>query len=269
MCKRAEIIVFNVGFGDAIYIEIIEGDETIKTFLIDCGYPNKIEAGLKYLHDKRKEINYIILTHKHSDHIAGLIKVLGEGFEVKNVIMRMDDIERSASESNRRMLEALDEKNGFFLDLFHSKAKRILSDFVVLYPIEGEAKVHCKANRNSIALALGINDKYLLFMGDATKAEEKIILNRQEIYAQKGMELSKACYVKIGHHGSKSSTGLPFIESLSKNTKNVGIISCNYGGPPPHKKIIEGRWKGELKYTRDAHVQGFIKVKFDEDVECL
>ena len=167
------------------------------------------------------------------------------------------------------MLEELDEKNGFFLDLFHSKAKRILSDFVVLYPIEGEAKVHCKANRNSIVLALGVNDKYFLFMGDATKAEEKIILNRKAIYASKGMELSKACFVKIGHHGSKTSTGLPFIESLSKNIKNVGIISCNDGGPPPHKEIIEGRWKGELKYTRDAHGQGFIKLEFDGDVEYL
>ena len=74
--KEADIIIFDVAFGDAIYIQIKEGNNVKHSILIDSGYAKHAKKYLAYLSKERLGIDYIIITHKHTDHFAGVKTIL-------------------------------------------------------------------------------------------------------------------------------------------------------------------------------------------------
>ncbi len=257
--KKAEVIVFDVGFGDAIFIKIIDenNDKTIKScrsFLIDCGYPGKTKECLDSLYAKNCDVDYLILTHKHSDHIAGAESAITDKrFNIKNVIMRTDDLAKCKGKKYRNFLNYLVAERPDFVvyDLYSTKVGEILEDFTVLYPEKENHPVSENQNKNSIVLALNINDNYSLFMGDATSAEEKIIIKDKKI------DFAKVTYVKIGHHGSKTSTGKKFARTFKYGVIKKGIVSCKFSGsPPPHYRELNMHWKYDLEFTEDENVCG-------------
>lgn len=243
MSKTINIIVFNVGFGDAIYVRI-EDKSGIRSFLIDCGYGYHTDHYLDYLVERGWKINYIILTHKHSDHIDGIEDIMSNpNFKIDKVIMRFDDIDKTPSRNNIDMLKRI-KKIG--IDLFTDEAKDILKDFKVLYPLGKKCDVHDKPNHNSIVLSLNIGDKIFLLTGDITKEEETVMLGKADI------NYSKVKYVKIAHHGSNGSTSNEFIQAVSSGGYVEGYISCSKNNRKlPHKEMMN-RWHGNIERTRNS-----------------
>lgn len=85
--KMAEIIVFDVGLGDCLHIQVFPGifkGETSTSYLVDTGR----KKWYAYIHNKLgqlgKTVDYIVLTHEHGDHIAGCEEFL-KAYDVKKL----------------------------------------------------------------------------------------------------------------------------------------------------------------------------------------
>lgn len=258
--KEADIIIFDVAFGDAIYIQIKEDKKTKHSILIDSGYAKYTSKYLSYLIKEGLGIDYLVITHKHTDHFAGIKGIIEDSnFDIKGIITRIDD-ENNWSKSYKQLNDFLIEENYPVYDIFSEKAGEILEDFEILYPFSGVRNpVSDNENQNSIVLALNLQNGFFMFMGDATVKEESLLL------AKKQIDFENVYGVKIGHHGSETSTGAEFIKALQAeyNLRKYGFVSCNNSdNPPPHEKIKIEWLPNVLEYTEIKTTKNNIRVHF-------
>ena len=107
--KEAEITIRDIGFGDSIYVKVKRESNAAVTYLIDTGY--LIDSAVyskKLSEDGIKNINTLILTHKHSDHISATSFIVDEyeSFELKNIFLSFKD-RFFASKKNARVSNKL------------------------------------------------------------------------------------------------------------------------------------------------------------------
>ncbi len=164
-----------------------------------------------------KEVDVVVATHPHSDHIGGLIEVLHQ-IRVKEV---WTNGQAHTTKTFEDFLTAVDRSGAKY-----SEAKRgdiiALGDlkFQVLNPGPTLAD---DMNRNSIVLCLVYGRIAFLFTGDADSfAESEILATKQAI---------KATVLKLGHHGSSSSSSLAFLKAVAPE---VAIYSAGAGNPYGH-----------------------------------
>lgn len=203
-----EIHIIDVGQGDSILIKTPNS----KTLLIDGG-TNESERIVKgYLKKhKIKTIDFLIATHPDSDHIGGLDAVVNK-FNVKGLYLPEQTI---TSNSYNDLISACNQKqvplnyvykgNNFSIDNY--------IDLFVLSP----SYIQDDNNLNSIVFKLSFKNKSFLFTGDAESSNESDIIN--------SFNLEDIDFLKVGHHGSKSSTTSEF---LDETTPDVAVISCGY-----------------------------------------
>lgn len=242
MVEKAEIYILDVGFGDAIFIKVYSLDNEVKTFLIDTGRKKHIENYNKFL--KSEHVNCLIITHKHGDHMAYALEIIKEynEYELDSVFMRLKDDEYGSLTNHKFCNDIKDFVKNENINLFDISDKKAFDvnlsayGFSLLYPRRNDEIYIDNPNRNSIVLSLNINDNYVLFMGDATADEEKLIINREEKF-----EWNKVKIIKVGHHGSDTSSE----EQLLKKIKNIeyGVLSVskNKTHGLPNNNFLE-RW---------------------------
>lgn len=203
----------NVGQGDSILILSPEG----MIVLIDGGSAST--GVVTYLRGLGvRKIDLMVATHPHEDHIGGLTQVL-ETMPVSRVLTNGEAYTTVAYE---HFLDAISSSGAEY-----SEAKRgdIISlgdlTFSVLNP---GGTLGDEPNENSIVLRMVYGATTFLFMGDAGKVSESIIL-------ASGMSV-KADILKIGHHGSCTATSAAFVRKVQPV---VGIYSAGvdnqYGFP--------------------------------------
>jgi len=195
---------FNVGQGDAVLIQ----DENLN-ILIDGGDNNSgIVDELKIL--AVDTLHWVIATHPHADHIAGLIDVL-QTFPVLNVLdPGVDHTSRVYSNYHELVnARALSYTRGFA-----GWSCSLANDFSmeVLHP---DTLTQNDINNSSLVLRMQMGDTYALFTGDAEHEAEKAILAR-------GLDIDSDI-IKVGHHGSKTSSSNDFIAAVSPEW---GVILC-------------------------------------------
>ena len=211
-----EIFYLDVGQGDCIYIMLPNGE----TVLIDAGEATASGDILKSLKDNndKRIIDYVIATHPHSDHIGGMAAIL-EDFAVKNIWMP-DAIH--TTETFEGLLDIIAAKG---LKIQIAEAGKILFDYGNL---KAEFLAPCGSsysdlNNYSAVLLLTYNDRRFLFMGDAeSESEAEILATGRDIFAD---------VLKVGHHGSSTSTTKVFIENVSPQ---YAVISCGIGNSYGH-----------------------------------
>ena len=263
----AEIHIFDVGFGESIYVKVTKSDNSETSYLIDTGYAknkDKFKRMLKY--KNIVTIDNLILTHKHSDHIS-FAKYWLENFEsigLKNIFLDLRDLEY-CSETSKKLSESLlnlqGEKRLNVFDIRDDRAINALMDFKVLYPIKGSMRINDDENRNSIVLLLCVGKYGVLFTGDATIKEENIFL--EEIKKKK----HKICVLKVGHHGSKGSTGEELIRYIKDDIQYAFVsadVNRRYNLP---SKCFEQRWK--LLTKKNASDLYYTEYKFDGSKQDL
>lgn len=211
--KNLEVYYIDVGQGDSIFIISPEG----KTILIDGG--EKDSNVTDFLKSRKiKTIDVLIATHPHSDHIGGLVDVV-KNYNVKSVYMPNITHTTKAFEN---LLLAIKEKN----------LKIKLAYEGVTLPIEGIDAVFVSPqkdikndnlNEYSAVLKLTYKDTSFLFTGDAENGSEQRMLSSEQNI--------KVDVLKVGHHGSKSSTSTTF---LNKVNPKYAIISCGAGNKYGH-----------------------------------
>jgi competence protein ComEC len=249
---KLNIDFIDVGQGDSIFISLPNG----KNALIDTGEGDET---VRFLKSKGvKTIDYLIATHPHADHIGGMAAVINT-FNVKSMYMT-NAVHTTKTFEN--LLDAIEQKG---LSINTVSAGLSLFDFgnVKAEFIAPNSESYSNLNNYSAVLLLSYNNNRFLFMGDAEREEEAKILS-------KSYDIS-ADVIKIGHHGSSSSSSLAFINAVKPK---YAVISCGaenlYGHPDlvtlailSNTKILRTDLNGNIVFTSDGNKISYKTDKKD------
>ncbi len=244
--KYLEVTFFDVGQGDAIFIETPQRHQ----ILIDGGPDTKILEKLgKKMPFWDRTIDLIVLTHPEYDHMVGLLEVL-KRYKVENVLWTGVVRETSEYEEWMKLLEK--EKARIIFAQAGQKVTCTLCyhgkwEFLVLFPQESiVGKIQKRSSNNtSVVSKLVMAKTRVLFNGDIEKeVESKLITNQIDL---------KAEVLKIAHHGSKTSTSEDFINAVSPQ---IAVISVGRNNPygHPDSEILKTLQNKKIKVLRtDKH----------------
>ncbi len=242
-----EVYFLNVGQGDAIFIQTPSGNQV----LIDGGPDNAVIGELsKIMPFNDRSIDLVILTHPDADHLNGLIEVL-ERYEVKHILEYPIPHKSVAYDQwNQLKPEAqiMTAWAGQTIDL------GLGATIQILYPFkEGEPKT--KSNNNSIVAKLMYGEHTLLLTGDIEALVEKEL-----VYKKVGLD---ADFLKLPHHGSKTSSAQNFLDAISPMVTFIMVgLDNKYGHP--HSSVIERLEKSGIKYYR-TDTDDTIKLILDNN----
>ncbi|MBK1813685.1 MBL fold metallo-hydrolase [Clostridium sp. YIM B02505] len=244
--EKLVVHYIDVGQGDSILIQTKE-----KNFLIDAGPKENEDKLLSYLKKLNiKRLDYVIATHPHEDHIGGMTNII-KAYDIGKFYAPKVT---NTTKTFQNMMLALKDKNmnvnvlkpgmGGNIDLGENTKVEVFSP---------NSSKYDDLNNYSPIIKVTYGKNSFLFTGDAEKLEENEVL-------QKKYDI-KADVLKVGHHGSSSSTGRDF---LSKVSPSIAVISCgkdnDYGHP--HKETLKTLGDGKVKVYR-TDVSGTIVIISD------
>ena len=192
--------------------------------LVDGGEPADGVFVVDYLRQQGVDrLDYVIATHPDADHIGGLPEVL-KTFPVEHLLMRyMDEDNTPTSYSYERLLTVLLERD---IPVTEAAPGQQYPLGEAALDILGPADTFSETNNMSVVCRVMFGQRRFLLMGDAEKKAEKALL-------KSGADV-QADVLKVGHHGSQSSTGSAFLKAVSPAH---AVISCGinnrYGHPHP------------------------------------
>ncbi len=219
---RLIVTYLDVGQADSILIQEPSG----KTMMIDAGNNNDAEYVIDYLNKLQiNRIDYLIGTHPHEDHIGSMDKVI-DNFDIGTIYMpkkisntkTFEDVLKSIKNKNLKVTAPV-PGNVFSL----GKAK-----CTILSPISDE---YSNTNNYSITVKVEYGKTSFLFTGDAEKEPE------QEMIKMWGNDL-KADVLKVGHHGSSSSSTDEFLEKVNPSLAVISVGKDNDYNHP-HEETLE------------------------------
>lgn len=197
------------------FIDIGQGDSTLinvnnKNILIDSG-PNSAESDLiSYLKkNKIKKLDYLITTHPHEDHIGNIDSIL-KTFKVENFLAPKAIYD---SKDFKNMIIALKEKNMNIDILSNNSSKINLGENIKVDIFSSKSTNHENINNYSPLIKISFINTSFLFTGDAEEELEQELLDNN----------IDSDVLKVGHHGSSTSSSESF---LSKVSPNISVISC-------------------------------------------
>ena len=222
--NNAYIYFFDVGQGDSSLIVSSKHKEVI---LIDTGglfdnyYP--IENIINFLKSIGiTKINYLILTHGDYDHM-GYSSYLINNYKVKNVIFNKGTF----NDLELELIDILNKKN----ITYYQSLEYLNINNSKLYFLNKE--IYNNENDNSSVLYLKLSNYKFIFMGDASiDVENKLI---------KTYSLNNIDVLKVGHHGSKTSSSKDFINYINPKYSIISVGKNNLFGHPNKEalKILE------------------------------
>jgi beta-lactamase superfamily II metal-dependent hydrolase len=212
-----KIHYIDVGQGDCELIQIED-----KNILIDAGTSDK--KALDYLKSIGiKKIDYAIATHPHEDHIGSMDDVI-KAFDIVNFYAPKATTNTKTFENMVKALKAKDLKMSV-----PKIGEEITVGNAILTFLAPNGDRYEDLNNNSIVVKLKYGNNSFIFMGDAEDISEGEILKKQ-------LDI-KADILKIGHHGSRSSTTQEFLDKVNPK---YAVISCEKGNDygHPHKETL-------------------------------
>lgn len=245
--KDLTVEYIDIGQGDCSLIRLPDG----RNMLIDGGTQataNQLTEHLKNLNIT--DIDILVATHPHEDHIGGLDNVINN-FSIGEVFMpQISKEDMPTTRIYEQFLEAVKAKG---CSVTRAAAGTVISneEHLEICCLSPASSNYGNLNNYSVVIKMTYYDITFLFMGDAETEIEKQIMKD---YPDLGADV-----IKVGHHGSVTSSSAKFIKQISPA---VAIISCGidnrYGHPRP--EILSRYQKsGADIYRTDK--QGNITVK--------
>ncbi|MFH1037148.1 MAG: MBL fold metallo-hydrolase [PVC group bacterium] len=211
-----EIHFIDVGQGDCTLIRCPSGE----TILIDGGRIWVYSFLIDYLRRAGvKKIDLLVVSHPHGDHYGGLFKVL-ETFPITTLL---DSGKEDTSEHYERYLQTVKSHDDILFKLARAGDRLSFGD-VQLLIMHPSYRLLESPNNCSIVVKLVYGDESFLFTGDAEEEAEMEMLSR-------GCNL-KSGVLKIGHHGSRTSTGSSFLSRVAPREAVIPVGENNSYGHP-------------------------------------
>lgn len=259
--EKVEILAFAQESADCIHITI--NDEL--GILIDTGKSKYYDIIATKLDKNKKKINYIIITHNHGDHLGAFLKLYDKYMIKENfagIIFWMNEgLENTLL--TKKVIRKIRENDIVFYNPFDSEISNTLfnDNIKILTPILGSKYNPTYLNKNSIVISIKIGDKYIILTGDATVEEEKYIVDRYKHI------LNNIIVVKLGHHGSDTSTCDQYISKLKLSGIKKVFCSCRstWNTNPPNSDLIR---KIENELSQEVLCTGRDGKKEDINIIC-
>ncbi len=205
----------DVGQGDSILAKLTGG----RTMLIDAGTGSKADDLMKYLKSAGvTKIDYLIATHPHEDHIGGMDDII-KAFDIGAVYMPKATANTKAFEN---LLLAIKDK-GLSVNTAKAGVTLIDEEDLNVRFLAPNAEAYKELNDYSAVTKITYGSTAFLLCGDAEKFSENEIL-------ASGADVA-ASVLKVGHHGSSTSSGKEF---LAKVSPKIAVISLGKGNSYGH-----------------------------------
>ena len=243
LIANPHITFLDVGQGDCSIIILPKG----KTILVDTGgfYNDKGKISknkiIPYLNSNGiSSIEYLIITHGDQDHIGGALTLV-ENFKVEKVIFNCGEF----NELEKDLIKVLDKKK----IPYYSCIKELNIDDNKLYFLNN--KDYGNENDNSSVIYTELNGYKFMFMGDAgIEVEEDLI----EKYNLKDTDV-----LKVGHHGSKTSSGKEFVGVINPKHSIISVGKNNRYGHP-NDSVLQNLNDSKI-YRTDQDGSIMFKIK--------
>jgi len=231
----------DVGQGDASFIEFPNKE----VMLIDAGEKEYGEIVKNYISNLGyKNIDYVIGTHPHSDHIGGLQEII-ENFNVSKVYLP------NASNNTNTFMDLVKSiKDNSSLYEGKKGIDIVDKDNLKVSIIAPSVIDDDNLNNNSIVLKIIYNNNSFLFTGDIESDLERQILDEVNVDV-----------IKVSHHGSDTSSCQEFVNSVSSKYAIISVGKDNSYNHPSNE--ILNRWENSGSKIYRTDELGNIVVKSD------
>lgn len=224
-----EVVMFEVGEADCHLIKYPYNKNTI---LIDTGkneYKIKNEV-IPYLKSIGiKKIDYLIITHGDLDHIGGSITLINN-FQVKNVILNKGTF----TDLEKELIKNLNKKK----IPYQININKINLSNHTIYLLNNTK--YNNENDNSIITYFTYQKYKFLYMGDASITTEDNLLENYN--------LNNISILKVGHHGSNTSSSKDFISQINPSISLISVGENNIYHHP-NKEVINNLFKSRIYRT--------------------
>ena len=245
--------MIDVGQGDSILIELPHSQNV----LIDTGGKNKYKI-TKWKKRKKeysiskdtiipllksfgiKKLSVLILSHGDYDHIGEAINLVNN-FKIEKVIFNCGEY----NDLEQKLIKVLDKKK----IQYYSCIKELSIDENKLYFLQ--TKEYDNENDNSNVIYTDLNGYKFMFMGDASMLTEKEIMNKYN--------LSNIDILKVGHHGSNTSSSKEFINKINPKYSIISVGKNNHYGHP-NKEVLDNLINSKI-YRTDKDGSIMFKIK--------
>lgn len=242
------VTVLDVGQGDAILMELPYNRGNI---LIDTGgnlmnledYDYNISKNtlIPYLKSRGiQKLDFLLFTHGDFDHMGEAFYLVNH-FPIEKVIFNPDGY----NELEQELIKILDEKR---IEYCQNIKELNLKGHKIYFL---NHKLYDNENDNSNVLYFDYNGVKMLFMGDAGIEVEEDILKKYD--------LTDIDILKVGHHGSKTSSSEEFISSIHPKYSIISVGKNNWYGHP-HDKVLENL-SNSMIYRTDLNGSMMFKIK--------
>ncbi len=242
--NNLQISFLDVGQGDSILLQTPRGGK----ILIDGGRDKKVLQELgRTLPLLSKNIELVIATHDDADHITGLLDVLKK-YQVKVLLYPLPN---STSGLSQELIKITKERN---VKVVHAIKPMIIKTedgviLKILFPVknmDSEISVgsylEVAGNDASIVTQIIFGEIKILLTGDLPQTGEKFLVNKYG-------ESLKSNILKLGHHGSDSSSNPEFLQIVKPEVAIVSAGKNNSFGHP-HRSVVELVEKFGIKILR-------------------
>jgi len=220
---KLSVHFINVGQGDSILLQLPDN----QTMLIDAGPTEAGPTVVSYLQKQGiKKIDYLVDTHPHADHIGGMDAVI-QAFDIGKVYMPRVTTTTESFESVLRSLQA----KGLKITPAKAGLTVLNENGLKISFLAPCGSGYEDLNNWSAVLKVQFGDNSFLLTGDAQSESE------QEMLAS-GANL-KADVLKVGHHGSHSSTTPAFLKAVSPKYAIISVGAGNDYGHPHHETLAK------------------------------
>ena len=248
--KNLIVTMLDVGQGDSLMIAFPNNKGNI---LIDTGgivnftktnYEISTSTIIPYLKSIGiKKINYLVLTHGDFDHMGEAVNLVN-GFKVEQVVFNCGEF----NDLEKELIKVLNQKK----IKYYSCVKELNIDNNKLYFLQ--TKKYDNENDNSNVIYTELNGYKFMFMGDAGVDKEKDILDKYN--------LSNVDVLKVGHHGSKTSSSKEFIDEINPKYGIISVGKNNRYGHP-NKEVLNNLENSKI-YRTDQDGSIMFKIKNDK-----
>ena len=239
-----KITILDVGQGDSSLIELEHNKGNI---LIDTGgniYKDQTSNILipYFKSIGINKINYLILTHGDFDHMGNAINLVNN-FRIENVIFNCGDF----NDLEKKFIEVLNNKNiKYYACINELNIDKYKLQFL-------NTGIYDDENTSSSVIYFNYNNYKFLFMGDASTKREKDIVEKYN--------LNNIDFLKVGHHGSNTSSGEDFISGINPKYSLISVGKNNRYGHP--KKSVLDILVNSKIYRTD--LDGSIEIKLNKN----